>query len=72
MSMKISESADGDSGAVAVGDLLTSSPTPGHAMHARNPERALGSVSGKALADPPTGHAARLGTGRAASADRRL
>lgn len=34
---------------VAAGDLLTSSPTPGHAMKAANPARAFGSVIGKAL-----------------------
>ena len=36
--------------AVAVGDLLTSSATPGHAMKAANPRRAFGAVIGKALA----------------------
>lgn len=34
---------------VAAGDLLTSSPTPGHAMKAVDPARAFGSVIGKAL-----------------------
>jgi hypothetical protein len=34
---------------VQVGDLLTSSPTPGHAMKAHDPLRAFGSVIGKAL-----------------------
>lgn len=34
---------------IAVGDLLTSSPTPGHAMRAENPLEAFGSVLGKAL-----------------------
>jgi hypothetical protein len=34
---------------VAVGDLLTTSPTPGHAMKATDPSRAYGSVIGKAL-----------------------
>lgn len=34
---------------VEVGDLLTSSPTPGHAMKADNPLRAFGAVIGKAL-----------------------
>ena len=34
---------------IDVGDLLTSSPTPGHAMKAIDPVRAFGSVIGKAL-----------------------
>jgi len=34
---------------IAVGDLLTSSATPGHAMKATDPRRALGTVIGKAL-----------------------
>ncbi|MGA8655027.1 MAG: hypothetical protein WB586_02675 [Chthoniobacterales bacterium] len=34
---------------VAVGDLLTTSATPGHAMKAEDPVRAFGSVIGKAL-----------------------
>jgi len=34
---------------IAVGDLLTSSPTPGHAMRANDPLKAFGSVIGKAL-----------------------
>jgi hypothetical protein len=41
---------DADFGPVEVGDLLTSSPTPGHAMKAADPERAFGSVIGKAMA----------------------
>lgn len=36
-------------GAVAVGDLLTTSPTPGHAMKATDPHQAFGAVIGKAL-----------------------
>ncbi|MCC6317463.1 MAG: hypothetical protein IT361_07175 [Gemmatimonadaceae bacterium] len=39
-----------DNGPIAVGDLLTTSPTPGHAMRASDPMRAFGSVIGKALA----------------------
>jgi hypothetical protein len=35
---------------IAVGDLLTSSATPGHAMKAADPGRAFGAVIGKALA----------------------
>ena len=34
---------------IAVGDLLTTSPTPGHAMKASEPLRAFGTVIGKAL-----------------------
>ena len=34
---------------VEVGDLLTTSPTPGHAMKAEDPLRAFGAVIGKAL-----------------------
>ncbi len=36
-------------GAIAVGDLLTTSQTPGHAMRASDPARAFGAVIGKAL-----------------------
>lgn len=34
---------------VAIGDLLTTSSTPGHAMKAADPQRAFGAVIGKAL-----------------------
>jgi hypothetical protein len=34
---------------IAVGDLLTTSPTPGHAMKATDPLQAFGAVIGKAL-----------------------
>lgn len=34
---------------IEVGDLLTTSPTPGHAMKASNPASAFGAVIGKAL-----------------------
>ena len=34
---------------IEVGDLLTTSPTPGHAMKADDPLRAFGAVIGKAL-----------------------
>jgi hypothetical protein len=40
---------DAGHGAIAVGDLLTTSPTPGHAMKAADPRRAFGAVLGKAL-----------------------
>jgi hypothetical protein len=36
-------------GAIAVGDLLTSSPTPGHAMKTDDPFKAFGAIIGKAL-----------------------
>jgi hypothetical protein len=34
---------------IEIGDLLTTSPTPGHAMTAANPGRAFGAIIGKAL-----------------------
>jgi len=40
---------DASHGPVDVGDLLTTSPTPGHAMKAADPGRAFGAVIGKAL-----------------------
>lgn len=40
---------DGDS-TVEVGDLLSTSPTPGHAMKARDASEAFGAVLGKAMA----------------------
>ena len=43
--------------AVAVGDLLTTSGTPGHAMKADDPANAFGSVIGKALRPLPHGQA---------------
>jgi hypothetical protein len=36
-------------GAIEIGDLLTTSPTPGHAMKADDPAKAFGAVIGKAL-----------------------
>jgi hypothetical protein len=41
---------DASYGTIAVGDLLTTSPTPGHAMKVVDPLRAFGAVIGKALA----------------------
>lgn len=35
--------------AVAIGDLLTTSSTPGHAMKAADQQRAFGAVIGKTL-----------------------
>jgi hypothetical protein len=42
-------------GAVGIGDLLTTSDTPGHAMATTDPSRAFGAVLGKALANLPRG-----------------
>ncbi|MGN9841287.1 hypothetical protein ACTMTI_24475 [Nonomuraea sp. H19] len=46
---KVYVHADATTGAIAIGDLLCSSPTPGHAMKAADPGRAFGAVIGKAL-----------------------
>jgi hypothetical protein len=46
---------DADHGAVAVGDLLTTSPTEGHAMRAQCVPEAFGAVLGKALQALDTG-----------------
>jgi hypothetical protein len=46
---------DAQFGAIAVGDLLTSSSTLGHAMKATDPLKAFGSVIGKALRPLPAG-----------------
>lgn len=40
---------DAQFGPIEAGDLLTTSPTPGHAMRAEDPFKAFGSVIGKAL-----------------------
>ena len=40
---------DAQFGAIEVGDLLTTSPTPGHAMKTSDPFQAFGAVIGKAL-----------------------
>lgn len=40
---------DAQYGPVEIGDLLTTSPTPGHAMKASDPAKAFGAVIGKAL-----------------------
>jgi hypothetical protein len=41
---------------IGVGDLLTTSPTPGHAMKANDPLKAFGAVIGKALRPLAEGH----------------
>ena len=46
---------DAQFGAIEVGDLLTTAPTPGHAMKATDPKKAFGSVIGKALRGLPEG-----------------
>jgi hypothetical protein len=46
---------DASYGAISVGDLLTSSPEPGHAMVAESRERSFGTVVGKALSAWPSG-----------------
>lgn len=40
---------DASYGAIEVGDLLTTAPTPGHGMKATDPMKAFGAVIGKAL-----------------------
>ena len=42
--------ADASSAPIEAGDLLTTSPTAGHAMKAKDPNRSFGAVIGKALA----------------------
>jgi hypothetical protein len=46
---------DAQSGDISVGDLLTTSSTPGHAMKADDPLKAFGCVIGKALQSLPAG-----------------
>jgi hypothetical protein len=46
---------DAQYGAIEVGDLLTTSPTLGHAMKASDPSLAFGAVIGKALRPLPSG-----------------
>ena len=46
---------DAQYGAIDVGELLTTSPTPGHAMKADDPREAFGAVIGKALRPLETG-----------------
>jgi hypothetical protein len=48
---------DAQFGPIEVGDLLTTSPTPGHAMKASDPAQAFGAVIGKALRPLPAGQA---------------
>jgi hypothetical protein len=48
--------ADAQYAAIMVGDLLTTSPTPGHAMKASADQKAFGSIIGKALRALPSGN----------------
>jgi hypothetical protein len=48
---------DADFSPIAVGDLLTTSEIPGHAMRADNPARAFGAILGKALQPLSSGRA---------------
>ncbi|MEO3810036.1 hypothetical protein ABGB17_13640 [Sphaerisporangium sp. B11E5] len=52
---KVCCKVDATFGPIEVGDLLTSSPTPGHAMKANDPVRAFGTVVGKAMAPLDSG-----------------
>jgi len=47
--------ADAGYGPIALGDMLTTSSTSGHAMKATDPTRAFGAVLGKALGELPRG-----------------
>jgi hypothetical protein len=47
--------ADAKYGSINIGDLLTTSPTPGYAMKVDDPFRAFGAVVGKALRSLPSG-----------------
>lgn len=47
--------ADASAAPIGIGDLLTTSATPGHAMKAADPGRAFGSVIGKSLGALPDG-----------------
>jgi hypothetical protein len=46
---------DANNSPIEVGDLLTTSPTPGHAMKATEPVKAFGAIIGKALKAMPAG-----------------
>lgn len=46
---------DADISPIEVGDMLTTSPTPGHAMKAEDPLKSFGAVIGKALGSLSTG-----------------
>lgn len=46
---------DADAAPIEIGDMLTTSTTPGHAMKAVDPSRGFGALLGKALASLPAG-----------------
>jgi len=46
---------DAEGAPVEIGDLITTSDTPGHGMKAADPARSFGAVIGKALAAIPGG-----------------
>jgi hypothetical protein len=52
---RISCRVDATSSPIMIGDLLTTSVTPGHAMKADDPTRAHGAIIGKALQPQPQG-----------------
>ena len=52
---KVACQADASRGAIRVGDLLTTSSTPGHAMRVEDGSRAAGTVIGKALSSLESG-----------------
>lgn len=51
---------DATYGEVRPGDLLTSSPTPGHAMIVKNYEQAKGAILGKAMQALPEGRSGKI------------
>lgn len=55
LSGKVWCKVDADCASIDVGDLLTTSSTPGHAMKASDPARSFGSILGKSLASLPSG-----------------
>jgi hypothetical protein len=55
LSGKVFCKVDADESPISAGDLMTTSPIPGHAMAARDHTRAFGAVIGKALAPLASG-----------------
>jgi hypothetical protein len=55
LSGKVWCKVDADRGSIEVGDMLTTSATPGHAMLAADPAQAFGAVVGKALGSLESG-----------------
>jgi hypothetical protein len=53
---KVHCKVDADYGSIGVGDLLTTSSTPGYAMKASDPAKSFGAVIGKALRPLKAGH----------------